>query len=44
MQFVDACINRTGRPEYLGLDDAVLMTRMIEAVYRSDQSGQTIKF
>jgi predicted dehydrogenase len=44
MQFVDACISRSGSPEYLGLDDAVLMTRMIEAVYRSDQSGQTIKF
>jgi predicted dehydrogenase len=43
LQFVDACIKRSGSPEYLGLDDAVLMTRIIEAVYRSDQSGQTIK-
>jgi predicted dehydrogenase len=41
LQFVDACINRTGSPEYLGLDDAVLMTRMIEAFYRSDQTGKT---
>jgi predicted dehydrogenase len=44
MQFVDACINRSGSPEYLGLDDAVLMTRMIEGIYRSDKSGQTITF
>jgi predicted dehydrogenase len=44
MQFVDACINRSGSPEYLGLDDAVLMTRMIEAVYQSDKNGQTINF
>jgi predicted dehydrogenase len=44
MQFVDACINRSGSPEYLGLDDAVLMTKIIEAVYKSENSGQTIKF
>ena len=43
MQFVDACINRSGSPEYLGLDDAVLMTRIIEATYKSDKSGQTIE-
>ena len=43
LQFVDACINRSGSPEGLGLDDAVIMTRMIDAVYRSDQSGETIK-
>jgi predicted dehydrogenase len=44
MQFVDACINRSGSPEYLGIDDAVLMTRIIEAIYKSDEGGQTIKF
>jgi predicted dehydrogenase len=44
MQFVDACINRSGSPEYLGLDDGVLMTRMIEAVYRSDKTGKTVVF
>ncbi|MCL2318459.1 MAG: Gfo/Idh/MocA family oxidoreductase [Treponema sp.] len=42
LQFVDACISRSGSPEYLGLDDAVTMTRMIEAVYQSDRKGQTI--
>ncbi|GHU76906.1 dehydrogenase [Spirochaetia bacterium] len=44
IQFADACINQSGTPEYLGLDDAVLMTKMIEAVYRSDQSGAAVKF
>ena len=43
IQFVDACLNKTGSPEYLGLDDGVLMTRMIEAVYESDKKGQTLK-
>ena len=42
LQFVDACINRSGSPAYLGLEDAVLMTRMIEGIYRSDRSGQTV--
>jgi predicted dehydrogenase len=44
MQFVDACIARSGSPEYLGLDDALVMTKMIEAVYRSDTTGQTVVF
>ena len=43
LQFVDACINRLPSPEYLGLDDAVLLTRITEAVYQSDKSGQTVK-
>ena len=44
LQFVDACINRLPSPEYFGLDDAVLLTRITEAVYQSDKSGQTVKF
>jgi predicted dehydrogenase len=44
MQFVEACLSRSGSPEYLGLDDALIMTRMIEAVYRSDKTGQTQHF
>jgi len=44
LQFVDACINRTGSPEHLGLDDAVLLTRITEAFYQSDKSGQVINF
>jgi len=44
IQFVDACINHSSTPEYLGLEDAVMMTKMIEAVYKSDKSGQTVRF
>jgi predicted dehydrogenase len=44
IQFVDACLDRSGSPEYLGLDDALLMTRMIEAVYQSDKTGSTQRF
>jgi predicted dehydrogenase len=44
IQFADACIKRSGSPEYLGLDDALIMTKMIEAVYRSDKTGQTQHF
>jgi predicted dehydrogenase len=44
IQFADACINRSGSPEYLGLEDALMMTKMIEAVYNSDRNGQTVQF
>ncbi|GHU18820.1 dehydrogenase [Spirochaetia bacterium] len=44
IQFADACINRSGSPEHLGLDDALVMTKMIEAVYNSDKIGKTIQF
>jgi predicted dehydrogenase len=44
IQFADACLNRSGSPEYLGLDDALVMTKMIEAVYQSDKTGRTQHF
>jgi predicted dehydrogenase len=44
MQFVEACVNRSGPPPYLGLEDALVMTRMIEAIYRADASGRTVLF
>ncbi|MDR1637374.1 MAG: Gfo/Idh/MocA family oxidoreductase [Treponema sp.] len=44
IQFADACLNRSGSPEYLGLDDALVMTKMIEAVYQSDKIGSTQYF
>jgi predicted dehydrogenase len=44
IQFVDACLSRAGSPEYLGLDDALVMTRMIEAAYQSDKTGRTQHF
>jgi predicted dehydrogenase len=44
IQFAEACLNRSPSPEYLGLEDALVMTRMIEAVYQSDRTGQTVRF
>jgi len=44
IQFVDACINRSRSPEYLGLEDAVLLTQITEAVYHSDKAGKEIRF
>lgn len=41
-QFIDACIDGTGTPEYLGPRDGVVMTRMIEACYNSDKENKTI--
>jgi predicted dehydrogenase len=44
IQFADACIKRSPSPEYLGLEDALVMTRMIEAIYQSDKTGRTVRF
>jgi predicted dehydrogenase len=41
-QFIDACLAGSGSPEYLGLEDALTMTRMIEAFYHSDETNKTI--
>ncbi|MDR2536301.1 MAG: Gfo/Idh/MocA family oxidoreductase [Treponema sp.] len=38
MQFVEACINRTGSPEGLGLEDALIMTKIIETIYQTDKN------
>jgi len=42
LRFVDACIEGTGTPEYLGTDAALTMTKIIEAAYTSDK-GNVIK-
>jgi predicted dehydrogenase len=44
IQFVDACAGRSPAPEYLGLEDALMMTRMIEALYQADKTGRTVLF
>ncbi|MCL2703553.1 MAG: Gfo/Idh/MocA family oxidoreductase [Defluviitaleaceae bacterium] len=44
IQFVDACINGTGTPEHLGLEDALIMTKMIEAAYISDRENKIVIF
>ncbi len=43
MQFVDACINKTGTPKDLGLDDAIALTELLENSYKSDESGTIVK-
>ncbi|MDR0642406.1 MAG: Gfo/Idh/MocA family oxidoreductase [Treponema sp.] len=44
IQFADACESRSPSPEYLGLEDALVMTKMIEAIYQSDKTGRTVEF
>ena len=44
IQFVEACESRSPSPEHLGLEDALVMTKMIEAIYQSDKTGRTLKF
>ncbi|MDR2096588.1 MAG: Gfo/Idh/MocA family oxidoreductase [Treponema sp.] len=46
-QFAYACVEYIARPDsppYLGLEDALIMTKMIEAVYNADRNGQTVQF
>ncbi len=43
MQFVDACINGSGTPKDLGLDDAIALTELLENSYKSDESGTIVK-
>ena len=42
LQFVEACINNSGTPEFLGTRDALVMTKIIEAIYQSDETGVTV--
>jgi len=43
-QFIAACEAGVPAPAQFGLEEAIFMTRMIEAAYRSEQSGKTIQF
>ena len=43
MQFVDACINKTGSPKDLGIDDAIALTELLENSYKSDETGTIVK-
>ena len=44
MLFVDACINKTASPETFTADDALAMTKIIEASYISDKENRTVVF
>ncbi|MCL2495253.1 MAG: Gfo/Idh/MocA family oxidoreductase [Oscillospiraceae bacterium] len=41
-QFIQACLEGISEPEGLGLEDGILMTRITEAAYKADASGQTV--
>jgi predicted dehydrogenase len=41
-RFIQACLDGVAEPEGLGLEDAILMTRITEAAYAADQSGRTV--
>ena len=42
IQFVDACINGTGSPESLGIDDAIALTELLENSYISDKTNTIV--
>ena len=42
MQFVDACINKTGAPANLGIDDAIALTELLENSYKSDETSSIV--
>ena len=43
MQFVDACLNGTSAPDCFNAESALIMTKIIEATYKSEKSGMTIQ-
>ena len=43
-QFIQACLDGVAEPEGLCLEDGILMTRITEAAYASDKSGETVVF
>lgn len=42
LQFIDACINGTGSPEGLGIDDAIALTELLELAYVQDRKVKKI--
>lgn len=42
LQFVDACINGTGSPEGLGIDDALALTELLENAYIGDENNSIV--
>ena len=42
MQFVDACINKESAPEHYNVNDALIMTKIIESAYISDKENKTV--
>ena len=42
MMFVDACIDGTGSPEGMGIDDALALTELLEGSYNADEKNAYI--
>lgn len=42
-RFIDACINSTGSPEGLGIDDAIELAVLLENAYISYENGSTVE-
>lgn len=42
LQFIDACINGTGSPEGLGIDDALALTELLENSYIADETNKYV--
>lgn len=43
VQFVDACINGTGSPEGLGIDDALALTELLEFSYVANNNNKIVE-
>ncbi len=42
LQFVDACINKSGSPKLCGIDDAIDLTRLLENAYIADRTNTIV--
>jgi len=42
LQFVDACLNGTGSPDGLGIDDALALTELLENAYIGDRTNTIV--
>jgi hypothetical protein len=42
MQFINAVEAGTGAPAYLGIDDAIALTELLENAYKGDESGTIV--
>jgi 1,5-anhydro-D-fructose reductase (1,5-anhydro-D-mannitol-forming) len=43
VQFVDACVNGTGAPEGLGIDDAIALTELLEFSYKANNNNKIVE-
>ncbi len=41
-QFLDACVDGTGSPDGLGIDDAIALTELLENAYKGDRGNEIV--